>query len=1034
MIYQNHIRLNRILAGITLLISFIVYYDTMAPTVSYWDCGEFIAVSYTLGVPHPPGSPLFLLLGRIASMFPISEDIAFRVNILSPIVSAFSIMFLYLIIVQVVTQWRGHINSSRDALVAFGAGIVGSLTFAFTDSHWFNAVEAEVYAFSTFFTAIVVWLILAWNENADNDGNERYILTIAYMIGLATGLHLLNLLTLPFVALIMYFRKYNFKWSTFGITVAITGAVFFVIHNVIIKGMPKIAASIGVLLTGVLIISVFMGVVWAIKNRNTLFSLVLASMVLILIGYSTYALIFIRSNQNPGIDENDPETVEAFISYLEREQYGEVGIFPRRFNGIKPIHEVVGYPEGPGRQFSSSQESDYRSHESKKQWSFFWDYQIRKMYNRYFLWQFGGRGPASNSSVIPMGAIKREDGIDLSQFGLPLAFFLGIFGMFYHAYRDEKMAFSVMSLFIMTGYAIILYLNQDDPQPRERDYSYVGSFFAFSIWIGVGTAAISELITKHVENKQLSKRFIVIALVMQIIFMPMVMARANYHSHDRSGNFVAWDYSYNILQSCEPNGVIFTNGDNDTFPLWYLQEVEKVRTDVAVVNLSLLNTPWYIKQWRDKRSGENRFINLSDRQIDRLTSSLMRWPKDFNKFKKLTIELDSLKALDKKQKVLFQNQIQLLKEKIQALQTVKVPVYGDPKNELGYIEWVVKPTYGGQALRVQDMMILHIIDEAGWKVPIYFAVTVSGQNRIGLDEYMDMQGLTFQLKSHKTDNFDLEKMFENLMTDIGTPYWSTNFNHEDFYITSDSLNNKSSHIESGEEYLTWSREYQPGYMFRNLGNEKVYYNNQTQRLLQNYRSAYIQLAQMYYMEYERKNRKKKNRSEKELATLKEKIIIVLDKMDQKIPGDVIPIQSEALQYQIALIYGDLDEKNSMKNILETLISRKNGKPLNKVNYANTFYKEFNDAQTAINVLVDLKEDYSQKERIVLSQGFGNKTVRKGEWSRWEKAYPEIISSLVFIYKANNQFSEAEALLAEWVQRNPLDDNAKKILQEIRSGK
>ena len=596
MIHTDYIRTNRIIAFIVLLLSFAVYYSTMAPSVSYWDCGEFIAVSYTLGVPHPPGSPLFLLLGRIASLLPFSEDIAFRVNMLSPLASAFAVFFLYLSIVQVVNHWRGKLESTTDALVVFGAGIVGSLAFAFTDSHWFNAVEAEVYAFSTFFTAIVVWLILLWSEKADEKGHERYILIIAYMIGLATGLHLLNLLTLPFVALVIYFRKFRFEWASFAITMAITGAVFFIIHNVIIKGMPKIADAIGVELTALLILAIFAAMVMVISNKQKLMSVALTSMVLVLIGYSTYAMIFIRSNQNPSIDENDPETVEAFISYLEREQYGDVGMLPRRFKGISPIHEVVGYPEGPNREFSGLQRRNYSRHQSDKQWQFFWDYQIRKMYNRYFLWQFVGRGPATDPGVIRMGAKNSEDGIDITQFGIPLAFILGILGMFYHAYRDDKMAFSVMSLFIMTGYAIIIYLNQDDPQPRERDYSYVGSFFAFSVWIGVGTAAISEWITKYVKDGELSKRLISLAVVLQIIFVPFVMANSNYHSHSRSGNFVAWDYSYNLLQSCGPNGVIFTNGDNDTFPLWYLQEVENIRKDVNVVNLSLLNTPWYIKQ------------------------------------------------------------------------------------------------------------------------------------------------------------------------------------------------------------------------------------------------------------------------------------------------------------------------------------------------------------------------------------------------------------------------------------------------------
>ena len=390
---SNYIKINRIIGGIIFIFSFIIYFSTMAPTVSYWDCGEFIAVSNRLAVPHPPGSPLFLLLGRIVSMLPFSPDIAFRVNLLSPLSSALSVMFLYLIIVKVVINWRGEMLQKTDALIAFGGAAIGSLVFAFTDSHWFNAVEAEVYSMSTFFTAIVVWLILHWNERADEDGHERYVLIIAYMIGLATGLHLLNLLTLPFVSLIIYFRKYQFKWQSFLLTVVITGVIFFVIHNVIIKGLPKIAAAFGVGFVVFSLFTIFVAMVWAIINQKKLMSVALTSTVLVLIGYSTYAMIFIRSNQDPGIDENDPETVEAFISYLEREQYGDVGVLPRRFRGIPPIHEVVGRPEGANRDYSSRQKKEYSNYERGKQWNFFWDYQIRKMYNRYFLWQFAGRGP-----------------------------------------------------------------------------------------------------------------------------------------------------------------------------------------------------------------------------------------------------------------------------------------------------------------------------------------------------------------------------------------------------------------------------------------------------------------------------------------------------------------------------------------------------------------------------------------------------------------------------------------------------------------
>mgnify|MGYP003323534383 CR=1 FL=1 len=256
------------------------------------------------------------------------------------------------------------------------------------------------------------------------------------------------MLALPFVALIIYFRKYSFEWKTFGYTVVITGFVFFLIHNVIIKGMPKIADAIGIEGTAILIISVFIFMVWAIKNQKKLLSISLTSMILVLIGYSTYALIFIRSNQNPGIDENDPETVEAFISYLEREQYGDVGVLPRRFKGISPIHEVVGYPEGKNREFSSSQESKYKKHESGKQWSYFWNYQIRKMYNRYFLWQFAGKGKSEDPFVANVGASSNEDGVDWRQFGLPIAFIMGLIGMLFLAGMLSSIYSSMQSTLI----------------------------------------------------------------------------------------------------------------------------------------------------------------------------------------------------------------------------------------------------------------------------------------------------------------------------------------------------------------------------------------------------------------------------------------------------------------------------------------------------------------------------------------------------------------------------------------------------------
>ena len=977
MLKNNYININRLIAFFIFLLTFVVYFDTMAPTVSYWDCGEFIAVSHTLGVPHPPGSPFFLLLGRIFSMLPFSEDIAFRVNIISPLVSALAVMLLYLSIVKVVTHWRGEIKNISDSLIVFGGGVSGALAFAFTDSHWFNAVEAEVYAFSTFFTAIVVWLILLWNEKADQKGHERYLLIIAYMIGLATGLHLLNLLAIPFITLIIYFRKYKVEWKSFGINVLITAVIFFVIHNGIIKGLPKMAAGfLGVWGTAFLILSIFGLMVWAILNKQHLISFAATSLVLVLLGYSTYTMIFIRSNQDPTIDENDPETVEAMISYLEREQYGSVGQFPRRFKGLRQMYEVVGPPASNG-EYSSRQKSQYRKIDMSKQWDFFWNYQIKKMYNRYFLWQFAGRGPSTESGVTAMGANSREDGVHWSQFGLPLALIIGLIGMFYHGSKDQRMSFSVMSLFILTGYAIIIYLNQDDPQPRERDYSYVGSFFAFSIWIGAGVSAIGEFIEKKIGETNLRNRLLSIMLVLVIAFMPGVMMSVNYHSHDRSGNYVAWDYSYNILQSVGPNGILFTNGDNDTFPLWYLQEVENIRKDVAVVNLSLLNTPWYIKQWKEARPENTKFINLSDNQVDAITSRLQRWE-------------------EKK---------------------VQVPVNNDPKNDQGYIEWNLKPTFAGQALRVQDIMILRIIKDANWKVPIYFAVTVSQSNRIGLDSYLDMQGLTFQLKSHKTEPVDQDMMYKNLMTQIGPDNWSTGFDISEF------------RSDVNEENINWSRDYQPGYMYRNLGNEKIYYNDQIIRLLQNYRSAYMQLAVTYYMDYQ-KEKRKKNPDDYILADLSSKSVAVLDQMRFNIPEETIPITSEDLHYQVARLYGDLNRKESMENIIEDLIAMEGVSPSNKVEYANVYYRELDDPETAVSILSDLQNEYSKIENMVKIKGLSS--ISSNSWKKWQKAFPDIVSSLVYIYKSTNQNNEAEGVLVDWISRFPNDSNAKKLLEEVRN--
>ena len=978
MINSRNNRLNRIIAGIVFLVSFLVYYDTMAPTVSFWDCGEFIATAHTLGVPHPPGSPLFLIIGRVFSMIPFSPDIAFRVNLISVFVSALAVMLLYLIIVKVIAHWRGGIKENSDVIIAFGGALVGALTFAFTDSHWFNAVEAEVYSMSTFFTAIVVWLILHWSERAEEQGNERYILIIAYMIGLAIGIHLLNLLALPFIALIIYFRKQSFEWKSFLITIGITGVTFVIIHNGVIKGLPKLASEIGVFGVVVAVLIVFGIMIWSIVNKQQLLSIVFTSMVLILIGYSSYTIIFIRSGQDPVIDENDPETVTAAVSYMEREQYGQVGRFPRRYKGIPAQHEVVGAPAN-GQKYSLSQKRKYMFYNVSKQWDFFWNYQVKKMYWRYFLWQFAGRGNSTEPGVTAFGANNRQDGVDWSQFGLPLAFILGLAGMIYHFYRDEKEAFSMMTLFFLTGLAVIIYLNQDNPQPRERDYSYVGSFLAFSVWIGVGAAAIIENIIKKIKTENIGHRLGIAVILLQVILIPFAMVRANYHEHDRSGNYVAWDMSYNMLQSCEPHGIIFTNGDNDTFPLWYLQEVEGMRKDVTVANLSLLNTPWYIRQLRDSRPKGEGFINLTDDQILGLTSGLTPWK----------------------------------------TQKIQIAVEGDPQNEDGYIEWVLKPTFANQALKVQDMMILRIINDTKWKYPIYFAVTVSPTNKIGLDKYLEMEGLTFRLQSHKVDAINPGKMQDYLMTELGDSTWSTNFSQSSLLK-----------VDSGQNKSFWSKDYQPGYLFRNLGNENVHYNPQIIRLLQNYRSAYMQLAVHYFFDYQRLNRRE-DANPGEVEMLRLRVKETLDQMEKNLPERTIAIESKDLYFQIGQIYSEIGEKVRLRHILDNLESRRNLSVQDRIRYGQTYIQDLEDYENAKRIFKDLYDSYLEIENAVKSSGLKRTGINQKTWNEWQKNYGDIVSTLVLTYQEMNMKSEAELVLTSWLERNPGDINAKKMLEDVQ---
>jgi len=774
------LRLQYIFGGLVFIIAFITYAVSVAPTTSFWDCGEFIACSRILGVMHPPGSPLYLLIGRILTMLPFVKDIGLRVNMFSVFIAAVTMMLTFLIIIKLIKRWRGEPGSFEDRIIMFGGAVFGALALTFSDSVWFNSVEAEVYAFSLFFTALVVWLALKWEEYSSRASGLLLIFFIFYLFGLATGVHLLNILAFPFVLLIAYFHD-NRRVRKLLLLLAIQAAVPLILYVLFFQYNPD-TMSYREMIAHQAKAGSFMnifGLIWMvatlvyvyIKDRDV-FIIWWVIPALILIGYSTYTLIYIRAHLVPPINENDPSTLERMMSYLERKQYGEEDLLLTFL---------------------------YRKAD-------FWGYQINKMYTRYFAWQFIGKGVMldSHDRIIDVISLR-------GLYGIP--FLIGLWGAIHHFFRDWKRAVAVAVLFFLTGLAIIIYLNQPDPQPRERDYSYVGSFFVFALWIGIGFAGIMEWISEFLKDRVKLKKIVYVVLTI-ILFaaVPLNMYAFNHKEHSRAGNYVAYDYSYNILQTCEPNAIIFTNGDNDTFPLWFLQEVYGIRKDVRVVNLSLLNTHWYIKQLRD--FDPKIPIGLSDEVINTLYA--MPW---------------------KTQKV----EIPIPSDVVKQLKTSLKPEIASKIKDNFVFE--LKPTFntgGGKGIRVQDLMILRILQAVQWRRPVYFAMTVSRQNKIGLDRYLRLDGLAFKILPYPINQVEPEILEKNLFEK---------------------------------------------FQYRGLNNPNIFYNTNIQNLLQNYRSTFMELAR-YYIE---KNNKKKASE-------------ILTKMGEIIPDTHIPYSDRRQALIVSDIY------------------------------------------------------------------------------------------------------------------------------------
>jgi len=763
---MSHRTLNRIVAAAVFAVTLSVYLLTLSPTVVFWDVGEFIAAAKLMQVPHPPGSPLFLLGARLAMMVPFVADQAVRAHALSAVLSALGILFFYLVIVRLITNFRGVPATLSDRIAVYGAAAIGAFSLAFGTTYWDNSIEAEVYGASMFFLTGVLWLALRWLDKADEEGNEKYLLLIAYMIGLSLGVHLLSLLAIFLVLMIIYFRKYEVTFNSFAVFTGIALVVFGVVYPGIVKELPGMMdgewagkkSEVIQYIPWIIIAFVCYGVYTSYKKRQKMLHLALSCIVLIFLGYTTYTSVIIRSNAHPPMNENDPSNLARLTSYLGREQYGNAPLFmPRRYSNE---------PHQQGIYTNYSSDMDFLVR-----------YQVNHMFVRYLLWNYiGAAGPEQDSGV------SWKD-----TWGIP--FLIGLLGLYFHFKKDWKMGLVFLAGFLIFGPILALYQNQQEPQPRERDYFYVGAYLIFSMWISMGIIGLFDRARGVVAGESRQTLFAGGIVGVCLLAIPANLIRVNYSDHDRSGNYVAWDYSYNMLQSCAKDAILFTNGDNDTFPLWYLQDVEGVRRDVRIVNLSLVNTSWYIQQMKIKpyyAEAQAVPISLSDSRIASIQPQIWE-PRTMD----LPVPKDVFAAYG---------------------------VTDTAVTNRGKIDWMMRNTLQfGQtrAIRVQDIMVVDILRTNQWKRPIYFAVTCAPDSKIGLDDYLWFDGLAMRLEPKK-------------------------ITREDLGINRDILE-----ANLFDEPEGFSKTPQYGYKFRGINDPKVYFDENVTRLMLNLRSAFIRLA-MYH--------------------------------------------------------------------------------------------------------------------------------------------------------------------------------------------
>ncbi|MFA6870915.1 MAG: DUF2723 domain-containing protein [Bacteroidaceae bacterium] len=937
---KQYKKINNLVGWLIFIIASTVYALTVEPSASFWDCPEFITTSYNLEIGHPPGAPFFMLMANLFTQFASdATHVAYMVNIMSALMSGGCILFLFwtitMLVKKLVAPGKGAV-SMGNLITILGSGAVGSLVYAFSDTFWFSAVEAEVYATSSLFTAVVFWLILKWEQVANEEHSDKWIVLIAYLTGLSIGVHLLNLLCIPAIVLVYYFKKHpqaTIRQSAMALFVAmviiaavlygivpgivkiggwfellfvnqlgfsfnsglivylllfigsIIGGIYtsfqgkktkwiylFFLLTIALSGTPFYGHGTTSVLVGVVLLSALAFYLFTplVKEKYKLnirsIHTTLLCVMMIGIGYSSYALIVIRSSANPPMDQNSPEDIFSLGDYLGREQYGERPLLYGRaytstlktkvegryitadIDTIAPVYRqkvkenatekdqysVVNhktkyhymqnmlFPRMYSKQHASLYENwmtvggktvtyfdevegQPKSVKMPTQWDnvkFFLSYQLNFMYWRYFMWNFAGRqndlqgngelehgnwitGIAPIDNLLVGDQSKLPDLLANNKghnvyYCLPLL--LGILGIFWQANRGNKGIQSfwvVFFLFFMTGIAIVLYLNQTPMQPRERDYAYAGSFYAFTIWIGMGVAAVTLLLRKYLNETTAAA-----LATAGCLLIPLQMAAQNWDDHDRSGRYTARDFGSNYLMSLPQKGnpIIYTNGDNDTFPLWYNQEVEKNRTDVRVCNLSYLQTDWYIDQmvrpsldspgipidWQpiEYAQGKNEYVPILLEAKDKILKIIKEQPEAAKKeFGENPFELKTVLNLwVRKRGMIPTDELEITLDKA-AIRRSGMLIPAALHDSIP--DKMIISLKGKKALYKSELMMLEMLANTNWERPIYMATTVGKENHLNLDKYFIQEGLAYRISPFNAESLgasvDSEKMYDNIM-------------------------------------------------------------------------------------------------------------------------------------------------------------------------------------------------------------------------------------------------------------------------------